>query len=209
MRSLTRKVLAVLTLAVLLTAWLGAVDKKFHNAPDSTAALRNPFEGKATAVRTGKQLYARNCLSCHGKTGQGKGNIPSLVDGKLETVPPGEVFWFVTKGSKENGMPSWAFLPEAQRWQIVTYVKSLGESQPSSETIAPPPEVTTSTLKAPPPTPPFTDFRYEKPGTTRKITVADLPAPYASRSADKGGEEVSRPANVWPVAPDGFKVELF
>ena len=209
MRSLTRKVLAVLTLAVLLTAWLCAVDKKFHNAPDSTAALKNPFEGKATAVRTGKQLYARNCLSCHGKTGQGKGNIPSLVDGKLETVPPGEVFWFVTKGSKENGMPSWAFLPEAQRWQIVTYVKSLGESQPSSETTAPPPEVTTSTLKAPPPTPPFTDFRYEKPGTTRKITVADLPAPYASRSADKGGEEVSRPANVWPVAPDGFKVELF
>ena len=209
MRSLARKVLAALTLAVLLTAWLGAVDKKFHNAPDSAAALKNPFEGKAAAVRTGKQLYARNCLSCHGKTGQGKGNIPSLVDGKLETVPPGEVFWFVTKGSKENGMPSWAFLPEAQRWQIVTYVKSLGESQPSSETIAPPPEVTTSTLKAPPPTPPFTDFRYEKPGTTRKITVADLPAPYASRSADKGGEEVSRPANVWPVAPDGFKVELF
>src|SRR4029077_9668522 len=99
MRSLTRKVLAVLTLAVLLTARLCAVDKKFHNAPDSTAALKNPFEGKATAVRTGKQLYARNCLSCHGKTGQGKGNIPSLVDGKLETVPPGEVFWFVTKGS--------------------------------------------------------------------------------------------------------------
>jgi glucose/arabinose dehydrogenase len=210
MRFLAGKLPAVLMLAVLPTVLLWAVDTKFHNAPDSAAAMKNPFEGQAAVAQAGKRLYARNCLSCHGKTGQGKGNIPSLVDGKLETVPSGEVFWFVTKGSKANGMPSWAFLPARQRWQIVTYVKSLGASQTSSETsTAPTPESTTSTLKAPPPTPPFTDFRYEKPGKTRKITVADLPAPNATPSAENGPEEVSRPANVWPVVPAGFKVELF
>src|SRR6202043_2459804 len=59
------------------------------------------------------------------------------------------------------------------------------------------------------PNAPFTDFRYEMPGTTRKITVKDLPQPYATDSAQNGAEVVARPQNAWPVAPAGFKVELF
>ncbi len=55
----------------------------------------------------------------------------------------------------------------------------------------------------------FTDFRGEKPGTVHKITVADLPAPYATRSADPGSEIIPRPANAWPQAPEGFKVQQF
>jgi glucose/arabinose dehydrogenase len=210
MRSLLAKLPVVLTLVVTSARLLSAVDTKFHNAPDSAAAMKNPFEGQAAAVQAAKALYARNCLSCHGKTGQGKGNIPSLVDGKLETVPSGEVFWFITHGDKDNGMPAWAFLPARQRWQIVTYVKALGASATSvTDSAAPEPEKTTSAIKAPPPPAPFTDFRYEKPGTTRKITVADLPAPNATPSANNGPQEVARPKGVFPVAPPGFKVELF
>jgi len=198
-----------LAVAVLLPVVLPAVDTNFHNAPDSTKELKNPFEGQPQAVQTGKRLYARNCLSCHGRTGQGTGVIPSLVDGKLESVPSGEVFWFITKGSKKNGMPSWAFLAEQQRWKIVAYVKSLGLSQTQDANPPAPPDVSTSKIKAPPPKPPFTDFRYEKPGTIRKITASDLPEPYATKSADNGPEVVSRPANAWPIAPAGFKVEQY
>ena len=158
----------------------------------------------------GRQLYASNCASCHGQTGKGTGNVPSLVDGKLQTVTPGEVFWFITKGDKDNGMPSWAALPANQRWQIVSYVKSIATSQNSQEASAPAPaDMSTAKLKAPPPTPPFTDFRYEKPGTTRKITVKDLPQPYATQSSDNGPKLVARPENVWPVALPGFKVDLY
>ena len=64
-------------------------------------------------------------------------------------------------------------------------------------------------MKGAAPNAPFTDFRYEKPGTTRKITVKDLPQPYATDSAQNGAEVVARPQNAWPVAPAGFKVELF
>ena len=64
-------------------------------------------------------------------------------------------------------------------------------------------------LSAPPPPPPFTDFRYEEPSKTRKITVADLPEPYATQSADNSPSLVPRPADVWPKAPGGFKVELY
>ena len=61
----------------------------------------------------------------------------------------------------------------------------------------------------PPPAGPFTDFRYEKPGTVHKITRRDLPAPYATKSATNGPDIVDRPKNAWPQAPAGFKVELY
>jgi len=62
---------------------------------------------------------------------------------------------------------------------------------------------------APPPPAPFTDYRYEAPGNTRRITTKDLPAPYATKSAEHEANIVPRPANAWPKAPPGFKVELF
>jgi glucose/arabinose dehydrogenase len=186
------------------------VDKKFHNAPESAQKMKNPYEGNDAAAQAGKPLYGKYCLSCHGKQGKGTGNVPSLVDGKLDSVPPGEIFWFVTHGSKDKAMPSWASLPVSTRWKIVTYVTSVLPAQNApTVTTAAPPDTSTSKLKAPPPKPPFTDFRYEKPGTVRKITVKDLPEPYATQSASNGPELVARPENVWPVALPGFKVELF
>jgi glucose/arabinose dehydrogenase len=210
MRFLVRAVSPIVLIPMFLGTILLAQDRSFHNAPDSARALENPYEGKPEAVQAGKRLYGRNCLSCHGKNGRGTGNVPSLVDAKLQSVKDGEVFWFITKGDKKNGMPSWAFLPQAQRWQIVVYVKSLESSQAGAEASeAPAPEMPASTVKAPPPPAPFTDFRYEKPGTTHKITVNDLPQPFVTKSAENGPEPVARPANTWPVAPAGFKVEQY
>jgi glucose/arabinose dehydrogenase len=60
-----------------------------------------------------------------------------------------------------------------------------------------------------PPQPPFTDYLHEQPGTTRKITVADLPQPYQTKSADNRAHIVPRPADAWPQALPGFKVTLF
>jgi glucose/arabinose dehydrogenase len=203
---------AVTVAAILLPAALlqaAEVDTQFHNAPASAQKTKNPYEGQDAAAQAGKQLYARNCLSCHGNLGKGTGNVPSLVEGKLDSVPSGEVFWFITRGDKKNGMPSWAQLPAKQRWEVVTYVKSLRAAPTTQEASAPPPDMSAAKLTAPPPTPPFTDFRYEKPGTVRKITVSDLPQPYATQSADNGPELVSRPDNAWPVAPAGFKVEMY
>ena len=56
---------------------------------------------------------------------------------------------------------------------------------------------------------PFTDYRYEKPGTSHKITPKDLPPPYATNSASNWPSIADRPKNAWPQAPAGFKVELF
>jgi glucose/arabinose dehydrogenase len=55
----------------------------------------------------------------------------------------------------------------------------------------------------------FTDFTKESPGVRRHVTVADLPAPAPDQSVDNGPTIVARPANAWPIAPAGFKVELY
>ena len=186
-----------------------AADNSFHDAPSSAKAMKNPYAGQQSAIDAGKTVYARNCLSCHGRTLQGTGNVPSLVDGKLKGVAQGEIFWFVTKGDKDNGMPSWSFLPEEKRWQAVSYVEAMASGKATAA--APPAAAATSNakLKDASPTAPFTDFRYEKPGTVRKITVNDLPKPYATKSAENGAQVVAKPDNAWPVAPEGYKVELW
>jgi len=55
----------------------------------------------------------------------------------------------------------------------------------------------------------FTDSTQESPGTIRKLTVADLPAPYATESVDNGPKLVAKPSGAWPKVPVGYKVELY
>jgi glucose/arabinose dehydrogenase len=55
----------------------------------------------------------------------------------------------------------------------------------------------------------FTDFHGETPGRIHHITVADLPQPYATKSSAVFSRPVPRPADVWPQAPAGFKVQLY
>jgi glucose/arabinose dehydrogenase len=56
---------------------------------------------------------------------------------------------------------------------------------------------------------PFFDYRLERPGASHKITVADLPPPRTAESVDNGPLLVPRPKNALPVAPVGFKVDLY
>jgi len=55
----------------------------------------------------------------------------------------------------------------------------------------------------------FTDYTKESPGVRRKLTVADLPAPFTTTSSDNGPTLVERPKDAWPKGPAGFKVLLY
>ena len=186
-----------------------AQDAHYHNAPTSTAHQKNPLAGQHAAVAAGAKLYTANCAGCHGATGQGSGNIPALSQGPTQSVPDGEVFWFITTGSVANGMPAWGSLAEEQRWQIVSYLKSLKDSAKENKSGAPPAKFTPTVTSAPLPEPPFADFRVEQPGKTRKISSQDLPAPYVTGSANNGPQLVARPEGAWPKGPDGFTVQLY
>jgi mono/diheme cytochrome c family protein len=85
----------------------------------------NPYEGQQDAQRAGAKLYQRECAACHGAAALGVGRALPLASSVVRDAPPGALFWVLRNGSIWRGMPSFSHLPEQQRWQIVTYLKSL------------------------------------------------------------------------------------
>jgi len=200
---------AIISLAIAMTsapALLAAADGPFVKVPAAARAQKNPATD-AASIEKGRALYAANCSACHGPTGEGQGNIPALAKGSAQQATDGELFWLVTNGDIANGMPAWKQLADEQRWQIVGFLKS-GQLK-SGPVKTGGPGMPVNGLMAAPPGAPFTDFRFEAPGTVRKITAADLPVPYATSSAGNGPRVVARPDNAWPKVPEGFKVELY
>jgi glucose/arabinose dehydrogenase len=55
----------------------------------------------------------------------------------------------------------------------------------------------------------FTDYKNERPGLRRKITVADLPKPYATQGVANSPTLIAKPDDAWPKTLDGFKVERY
>ena len=53
------------------------------------------------------------------------------------------------------------------------------------------------------------DWTSDAPGVRRKITVSDLPPPFATPSATRMASLKKRPANALPQAPEGFSVAEF
>jgi mono/diheme cytochrome c family protein len=93
--------------------------------PKKAAARRNPLEKDLDAVAAGSKLFGQHCAECHGELAQGGKKAPSLLANEVQQVTPGTLFWILTNGVVRRGMPVWSKLPEAQRWQIVSYLKSL------------------------------------------------------------------------------------
>ena len=189
---------------------INAQTASFHGAPAAAAQTKNPSAGKHAAAQAGANLFARHCAACHGSTGGGTGNIPALATGPTQSAADGAIFWFITQGDPNNGMPSWSSLSEQQRWQIVTYLKALGGANPPLPTAKSSAAPANSNAKAAaPPNAPFTDYRFEQPGTVRKITVQDLPQPFATKSSDNSPRVVARPSDAWPKVLPGFSVQQY
>ena len=202
-------ILLAAIVGLVTLAGLQAQTAGFHNAPASAAAQQNPYPGEQN-VQAGQKLYLANCAACHGQNAEGSGNVAALAHGPVQSAKPGEVFWYITRGDTANGMPSWAGLAEQDRWQIISYIRALPTAAGAGlQAAASNQPATAGAIHTPPPHPPFTDFRFEKPGTIRHITVQDLPAPFSTESAGNEPKIVPRPNSLWPLAPAGFKVELY
>jgi mono/diheme cytochrome c family protein len=103
---------------------------RWGHVPAKDGARSNPFGGQAEAVEAGKLVYRDHCLQCHKADAQGDGHKrPSLHSDRLRSASDGGIEWFLRQGDLAHGMPSWSSLPEAQRWQVVTYLRSIQQTQ--------------------------------------------------------------------------------
>ena len=115
----SRRSIFTLAIAAFATVTsLSAQDANFHNAPADAAAATNSHTSQSD-IDAGKGVFQQRCAACHGPTAREPETSRRWPTGPTQTAKPGEVFWYITKGDLSNGMPSWATLPEEQRWQVV------------------------------------------------------------------------------------------
>ena len=123
---------AVVVAAGFMMAQSGAInDEKsvyaeLRRAPGKAVAKHNPLESDPDAAAAGAKLFALHCAECHGVMADGGKKGPSLRAPEVQQSAPGALFWLLTNGVVRRGMPVWSKLPEPQRWQLVSYIKSLG-----------------------------------------------------------------------------------
>jgi mono/diheme cytochrome c family protein len=133
--SLSISITLIVLCAGLLAGYSTAADAnpygELTKVPAKESARTNPLEHDPDAVAAGGKLYGLHCAECHGANGEGGKNKkkgPALRVSEIHQATPGTLFWLLTNGAVRRGMPVWSKLPEPQRWQIVTYVKSLAAS---------------------------------------------------------------------------------
>ena len=102
---------------------------EIEKAPAKYRAKANPMLKDKDAVAAGKVLFEEHCAECHGENGAGGKKGPSLRAQEVQAAPAGSLFWILTNGVVRKGMPVWSKLPEPQRWQLVTYIQSLGPAE--------------------------------------------------------------------------------
>ena len=121
--------LAFLFLAALASAQAGQTANPVYaplvNAPRKAASRTNPLQDNPNAVAGGAKLFALHCAECHGEMAEGGKKAPSLLADEVQQSTAGAIFWLLTNGVVRRGMPVWSKLPEPQRWQLVSYIKSL------------------------------------------------------------------------------------
>lgn len=102
-----------------------SVYAELAKAPKKAASRKNPMENDPEAVPAGANLFDQHCAECHGELAEGGRKGPSLRADPVQQATPGALFWVLTNGVVRRGMPVWSKLPEPQRWQLVSYLKSL------------------------------------------------------------------------------------
>ncbi len=94
--------------------------------------LRNPVPPTPAVLATAKTYYDSKCASCHGSSGDGKGDKAQGLwktptnfrnAAQMNRHTDGDLYWVTTKGS----WPMPAFenkLTAIERWQLVDYIRT-------------------------------------------------------------------------------------
>jgi mono/diheme cytochrome c family protein len=94
--------------------------------PEKAQQQPNPLGNQPELAAGGHKIFIRNCLQCHGDaTHEHKNNAPALTSEAVQQETDGSLFWRISSGNARKGMPSFSSLPEAQRWQLVLYIRAM------------------------------------------------------------------------------------
>lgn len=106
--------------------------------PPEEAQRPNPVKPTPDSVAEGKRLYGFDCAMCHGKEGDGKGDLAEAMELKLrdyrdpaalKDLTDGELFNILAKGRGKMPGDEGRMKPQ-QLWHMVNYIRSLAKKEP-------------------------------------------------------------------------------
>lgn len=109
---------------------------EFKIPPEAVKQL-NPVKPTSESVARGKRTYGFDCAMCHGKGGDGKGDLAAdmhlnLRDYRdstsLKDMTDGELSYIITKGKGQMTGEEGRMKPE-QVWDMVNYIRSLAKKE--------------------------------------------------------------------------------
>ncbi len=111
-------------LAILLFA-LPAFGQDWH-VPEADKNMDNPSPYTLENVKKGKELYMKNCKSCHGEPGKNNGLPlvplpPDVASEQMQKNTVGDLYYKITYG--KGTMPQFESTVSADdRWRIINYI---------------------------------------------------------------------------------------
>jgi mono/diheme cytochrome c family protein len=118
-------------LATLVAPSLARSQEPWHCPPD-TAGFARQFAATPEDISKGQRLARQSCADCHGETGLGDGPAAAGINPRPASWRTREfqaqsdacIFWKLSIG--RGAMPPAGRMPETERWQVVSFIRSLG-----------------------------------------------------------------------------------
>jgi mono/diheme cytochrome c family protein len=127
-----KKYYAILPLVFMITVAAYHQQPKPWPVPDKFQKMANPVKSDAESIASGKELWAKHCQSCHGKSGKGDGSKAAqlkttpddLSKAEIQKQPDGAFFYKTTEG--RDDMPSFKkkITDEDDIWSVVNYIRT-------------------------------------------------------------------------------------
>ncbi|MSO19434.1 MAG: c-type cytochrome [Acidobacteria bacterium] len=109
---------------------------------DADTKLRNPLATSPETIESGKKLFASYCAACHGPEGKGDGPVakkalfpPPNLQITVGRRSDGFLYATIRNGGAVMTSLDHAIAPQ-ERWQLVSYLRSIAIAPPMSETIS-------------------------------------------------------------------------
>ena len=131
MKSLLKIIFAIAGFSLLLSAGSNPQSKPWV-APDWADTIKNPLAGNVASIDSGKKIYTKYCVVCHGSKGMGDGIAAAGLNPKpanhsseaVQKQTDGAIFWKTTTGRPPMAGYGKTFNDD-QRWQLVNYMRTL------------------------------------------------------------------------------------
>jgi mono/diheme cytochrome c family protein len=138
------------SIALLFSAALSAQQQEtpqqatpppYSAIPVEAARQANPVKSSPESLARAKKWWDMDCTMCHGKEGNGKGDLAKDMKVKvadftdpntLKDRTDGEIFYIIKNGHQDMPAEGERVKPE-ENWDLVNYVRSLTKVKPEQK----------------------------------------------------------------------------